>query len=63
MENSTASVMALGIIVLGVILGVAIQVGHEDNNREKQLVTVCIQSGGEPIYENRNESMRGCDRP
>jgi len=55
--------MALGIIVLGVILGVAIQVGHEDNNREKQLVTVCIQSGGEPIYENRNESMRGCDRP
>lgn len=53
----------LATVITGIVLGVGIYLSHEDNNREKQLVTACIQSGGEPMYENRNEAMRGCDRP
>lgn len=52
-----------GSFLATVVLITGIVNGNNDNNKEKELVMACIQAGGEPQYETRNEAMRGCNRP
>lgn len=63
MESTTAYTTCFGLFLTAAVIMGGVIYGNMDNNKEKELVTTCIQAGGEPVYENRNEAMRGCDLP
>ena len=60
MEKNTSVVFVVGIMFASAVLGIVTYLGHEDNNRQKQVVEQCIQVGGEPQFY-RGEFI-GCPR-
>lgn len=60
MEHNTTVFAVVGVICATILLITLSVFGHEDNNAQKQLIGLCIQSGGEPQLED--EDFIGCTR-
>lgn len=60
MEKATAVVVSIGIVCAAALMLGLSMMGHEDNNRQKQVVIECIHAGGNPQFED--EQFLGCER-
>lgn len=60
MEKTTTIVLIIVTVCAAALFSVMTYFGHQDNNRQKEVIETCIQSGGEPeIYR---EQFIGCRR-